>query len=286
MISSIHRVFILLITIGLFLMLPFSTVADDDTSPITKSGKKWRLGYYEGGPYTNYPLNLRALIKGFAKLGWMEKTTIPTLENIALELMPNRKLKKLDTNNSTLIWKWLSKNIKSEYVQFVDSACWSSNWNGDQRKKNRKEAIELLKKGDIDLIIAMGTWAGQDLANNEHSVPTVVMSTSDPVRAGIIKSPEDSGYAHVHAMCDPSRYLRQLRLFHSIINFEKLGVVYENTIEGRTYASLQDIEQVARERDFKIMYCEAPFSGVDEKKATEAIIKCHTELAKKVDAVY
>ena len=286
MISSIRWVCILVIALGLFLMLPFSTISADDTSPVTHNGKKWKLGFYEGGPYTNYPLHLRELVNGLGQLGWVEKTDIPKLEKIALELMPHYKIEDLNLNNSTLIWEWLAKNIKSEYIQFSKSACWSANWNGDQRKINRKEAIELLKKGDIDLIIAMGTWAGQDLVNNEHSVPTVVMSTSDPVRAGIIKSPMDSGYAHVHAMCDPSRYLRQVRLFHSIINFEKLGVVYENTIEGRSYASIQDIEQVARERNFKIIYCEAPFSGVDEKKATEAIIECHTELAKKVDALY
>ena len=286
MISSIHRAYIFLIAISLFLVLPFSTISADDTLPITNKGKKWRIAYYEGGPYINYPLHLRGLIKGLVELGWVETAVIPNLEKIALELMPNKKIEKIDPNNSILIWKWLAKNIKSAYIQFVEGACWSANWNRGHRQKNRKKAIELLNKGNIDLIIAMGTWAGLDLANNEHSVPTVVMSTSDPVGAKIVKSSHKSGYVHVHAKNDPSRYLRQLRLFHAIIGFKKLGVVYENTPEGRTYASTKDIEQVARERDFKITYCEAPFSGVERREATKAVIKCHAELAKKVDAVY
>ena len=40
-------------------------------------------------------------------------------------------------------------------------------------------------------MIAMGTWAGQDLANGEHSVPTVVASCSDPIGSGIVKSAEE-----------------------------------------------------------------------------------------------
>ncbi|MFC1814125.1 ABC transporter substrate binding protein [Thermodesulfobacteriota bacterium] len=283
---SWNKIYFLPIIIGLIFISANRTIYADGTTPITNDGKKWKLGYYEGGPYTNYPLHLRALIKGFAQLGWMEKTAVPDLEKIALELTSNRKTKNIDPNNSTLIWQWLARNIKSEYIQFVKSACWSAKWDGDQRQKIRKETIELLKKGDIDLIIAMGTWAGQDIANNEHSIPTVVMSTSDPVGSKIIKSPDDSGYNHVFAGCDPSRYLRQLRLFHAIIGFKRLGVVYENTIEGRTYASVKDIEQISKERGFKVVYCEAPFSGVDREKATEAIIKCHTEFAKKIDAAY
>ena len=286
MISSMQKVYILLIIVGLFLILPFRTLSADDTSPITNNGKKWRFGYYEGGPYINYPLNLRGLIDGLAQLGWLEKTTIPSLERIAQELTQNKKIKKIDSYNSTLIWQWLAKHIKSEFIQFVESACWSANWNRDQRRKNKKEAIECLRKRYVDFMIAMGTWAGQDLATNEHSVPTMVMSTSDSVRAKIIKSSKESGFAHVHAKCDPSRYLRQLRIFHAIIGFKKLGVVYENTPEGRTYASIKDIEQVARERDFEVIYCEAPFSGVERREATAAVTRCHTELTKKVDAVY
>lgn len=282
---SWNKIYFFAIIISMILISTTRTIQADDTTPITNNGKKWKLGYYEGGPYTNYPLHLRALVDGLVQLGWMEKVSIPNLKEIALEL-GKHKTKDMDPNNSTLIWKWLAKHARGKYIQFIENACWSANWDRILRVKNQKEVIARLKKRDFDLMISMGTWAGQDLANNEHSVPTVVMSTSDPVRARIIKSPSDSGLAHVHATCDPSRYLRQLRLFHAIIGFKKLGVVYENTPEGRTYASIEDIEQVARERNFGVIYCEAPFSGVDRKKATETIIKCHSELARNVDAAY
>ncbi|MFC1488518.1 ABC transporter substrate-binding protein [Thermodesulfobacteriota bacterium] len=282
---SWNKIYFLPIIIGLILVSANRTIYADGTTPLTNDGKKWKLGYYEGGPYINYPLHLRALVDGLVQLGWMEKVSVPNLEEIALELMEH-KVKNIDANNSILIWKWLARHAKSKYIQFVDNACWSANWDKALRRKNQKEVIERLKKKDVDLIIATGTWAGQDIANNEHSVPTMVMSTSDPVGAKIIKSHKDSGYDHVTAMCDPSRYIRQVRLFHGIIGFKKLGVVYENTLEGRAYASVNDIEQVARERDFEVIYCKAPFSGVAKRESTEAVIKCHTELAPKVDALY
>ena len=38
-------------------------------TPKTNKGKKWRVGYLEGGPYENYPDNLRALVTAFSDLG-------------------------------------------------------------------------------------------------------------------------------------------------------------------------------------------------------------------------
>ena len=136
-------------------------------------------------------------------------------------------------------------------------------------------------------MLAMGTWAGQDLANNDHSVPTIVMSTSNPIASKIAKSVNDSGYNHLNARVDPTRYERQVRIFYDIFRFKRLGVVLEkDTIAGRSYAAIDDIEKVAREKGFKVITCNAPFSGVSKEEAQSSVLKCHEELAPKVDAVY
>jgi ABC-type uncharacterized transport system substrate-binding protein len=264
---------IFLLTFFLFLITPLSVIAKDSqykTTPLTNNGKKWRIGYYEGGPYINYPVNLRTIAKGLHELGWMEPISID---------------EKTDPTDSRVVWDELSK-ANSEYIQFIPDAYWSANWNKAVRVENTKNAIKRLQSGDIDFMIAMGTWAGQDLANNNHSVPTMVVSTSDPVLSNIVKSVEDSGYDHVHAKCDPTRYIRQVQMFHNMVGFKKLGIVYENTVEGRTYAALADVENVAKEKGFELIKCEAPFSGIEEKGAVEAVIRCHEQLAPKVDAVY
>jgi hypothetical protein len=39
------------------------------TSPSTHQGKKWRIAYYEGGPYIEYQKGLLETIRGLMKLG-------------------------------------------------------------------------------------------------------------------------------------------------------------------------------------------------------------------------
>ncbi len=242
-------------------------------TPKTNSGKMWRIGYLEGGPYANYPANLTALVNALAEIGWVEKTEFPH---------------QADKNDSSNLWAWIASNLKSKKVQFVRDAFWSCNWDKAERPKIKAKVIERLnRRKDIDLMLAMGTWAGQDLASNEHSVPTIVMSSSNAVRSKIIKSIEDSGYDHVNARVDPTRYERMVRIFHDIIGFKKLGIAYEqDTVDGRTYAGIEDVKKVAKERGFEIVSCHAPFSDVSKEEAAKAVLKCHQELAPKVDAFY
>ena len=271
------RVKTLIIMLVLLMVVTGNHIADArgdyPTAPTTNKGTKWRIGYYESGPYANYPLNLRALINAFAELGWVEKTEFPISE---------------DETDTRELWAWITKNVKSDYLRFLPDAYWSSNWDDAWRKKTRRLVLDRLKnKKNIDLMLAMGTQAGQDLANNEHSVPTIVMSASDPLRSKIIKSINDSGFDHVNARVDPTRYERQIRIFHEITGFKKLGIVYEmNTVDGRTYAAIDDVEKMAKELGFQIVACNAPFSNISKEEAEKAVLKCVTELAPKIDTFY
>jgi ABC-type uncharacterized transport system substrate-binding protein len=239
---------------------------------VKNKGKKIRIGYLEGGPFYNYPPNLIAFVMGLAELGWLESPNIP----------PQK-----DEADAKSVWGWLANNVKSDYLQFMPDAFYCSNWDVEFRNIQKEEVIKRLKtKQDIDFMIAMGTWAGQDLANNQHHVPVMVFSSSDPIRSKVIKSVEDSGFDHVHARVDPTRYARQVRLFHDIIGFRKLGVAYEDSFEGRTYAAISDIEKVAKERNFEIVRCFSKNQVPDIEIANDSVVKCHEELAPKVDAVY
>ncbi len=242
--------------------------------PTTNHGQKWRLGYLEGGPYSNYPLNLKALVFALADIGWVEK----------VDGIPQGT-----ETDTSLMWLWISKNIRSKYITFVADAYWSSNWDiNTLRIQNQRAVIKRLNtRKDIDLMLAMGTWAGQDLANKKHNIPTLVISSSDPVGSKIIKSDQDSGFNHVNARVDPTRYERQLRIFHDIVGYTRLGIVYESdTVEGKTYAAINDVQKLATERHFEIVSCHAPFSNVTKEEAFQAVLRCHRELAPKIDAFY
>jgi ABC-type uncharacterized transport system substrate-binding protein len=272
--------------IFLFLALPLSALAQAPLRPTTPAaaptrvfptapvapprGGKWRIGYYESGDYEEYSLTLRAIAEGLQKLGWVKLPAIP--EGLSGEAL----------------WRFLAKNAQGGILEFVGDAYWKpGNFDEKLRPETMKAFSERVKnRRDLDLVLAMGTWAGQDMARLGTPIPTVVASTSDPLESGIIKRPEDSGQDNLHARIYPGRYKNQVRFFHTVIPFRTLGIVYEDSPEGRSYAAIAAIEEVAREERFAIVSCHAPFSGVKISVATQKALDCYRQIAPRVDAVY
>lgn len=265
----------LVFSLTLVVLMHFQAAAADkgvfSTEPKTNAGKKWRVAYYEGGPYIDYQLIFAETIKALMKMGWIEEEPLPALSG----------------EETAALWQWLATRAKSDYLQFLDNGHYSAQWEDDKRLDTVKRVIERLnKQRDVDLMIAMGTWAGKDLANDAHQTNTMVVSASDAVGAGIIKSITDSGYDYLHAYVDPYRYQRQVRVFHDMIGFQKLGVVYEDTVDGRSYAAIEMVEKVAHERGFSIERCHAVSDIADVEKREKAYLGCFDKLAKNSDAIY
>ena len=208
--------------------------------PTTNQGKKWRIAYYEGGPYTDYQQVFTETVRGLMKLGWIETAELPRQQG----------------EENKVLWEWLATKAKSQYLEFPKDAFYSAEW----VNKTRQQVVDQLMKRltevkDIDLLIAVGTMAGQDFANDKHKTPTLVLTASDPISAGIIKSVEDSGLEHVHATIDPKRYERQVRIFHEIIGFKKLGITFEDSVNGRSFSAIDLVDKVAKERGFEVVRC-------------------------------
>ena len=241
------------------------------TSPTPHGDQRWRIGYYEGGEYIDYQKVLMETVRGLMKLGWVERAEIPEQQG----------------EQTHQLWKWLAANAKSDYIEFVADAHYSGNWDEATRERTITIMLDRLNgKGDIDLMIAMGTLAGKDLASDRHKTPTMVLSASDPISAGIVASVEDSGHEHVHAWVDPFRFERQIKVFHDIIGFQTLGVAYEDTVSGRSYAAIETIEKLSKERRFKIERCYTQSDISDSDIAEKSVLACFERFAKSVDAVY
>lgn len=243
------------------------------TTPVTRpDGKRWRIGYVESGDYADYPLTLIQIVDGLQHLGWL-KLGVPIPQGL----------------DGHALWDWLAGNVHSQYLQFVQDAFWQpGNFVASLRAPMRAAIRQRIReRGDIDLVIAMGTWAGQDMRAIGPPVPTIVGSASDPVAAGISDSIQDSGRDNLHTRIEPERYQRQVRLFHEIVPFKTLGIVYEDTEAGRTYAAVSAVEQVSRELGFSVKACHANLSGVPAETAVANAIACYRQLAQEhVDAVY
>ncbi|MBQ0783856.1 MAG: ABC transporter substrate-binding protein [Amphritea sp.] len=258
------------------LMMPVAlaeSYTDKDTfptEPVMNGDQRWRIGYFEGGEYTDYQKILIETVKGLMQKGWIEKVEVPDQEG----------------EQTALFWQWL-KSVDSKYIEFVADAHYNAQWHETQRDQMAEEIVSRLNhENDIDLMIAMGTWAGKALSNDRHSTSTMVLSASDPLAAGIIKSVDDSGFDHIHATLDPNRYERQVRVFHDIVNFRNLGVAYENSDNGRSYAALDVIEKLSKERGFNIARCYTQSDIKDTAKAEASVVNCFEKLAPKVDAIY
>ncbi len=248
-----------------------SAAEEFPTAPVKNDGKKWRIGYYEGGPYIDYKKNFRAALQGLMALGWIEAGPIPSTGG----------------ESTKPLWQWLSDKARSNYLEFVPDAHYSADWNETLRKESAGKLMNRLSpKPDIDLMLALGTWAGQDLANDDHHVPTIVMGTGDPIASNIIQSAEDSGRDHIHARVDPYRYERQIRIFHDIIGFQKLGIAYEDTVAGRSYSAVDKAKALSGERGFEVVECHTLSDGEDISTAEESVRKCFERFGKEADAVY
>lgn len=270
--KTLEKSFILLLLFFFLIQLPLFAADKGNftTTPKTNNGKKWRIGYYEGGEYLEYNEVLISTIKELMAMGWIEAEAIPPKQST----LPKE------------LWNWLATKSKSKYIQFVDDAYYSAGWNDEIRKKMASDIISRLnQQKDIDLMVAMGTKAGQDLANNKHQTPTIGLDISDPLAAGIIKSVEYSGYDHIHARVDPSRYERQIRIFHDIIRFKRLGIAYKDTPDQKSIAAIDKIEKIAKERGFEIERCFIK-PDLPIEKDEENVKQCFEELVKKADAIY
>ncbi len=266
---GIHLIIVPMMLVCIF--SGFVMASDFSTQPVKNNGEKWRIGYYEGGEYYDYKGVFIATIKGLMELGWIEKANIPVDKG----------------EFTTKIWNWLATEMKSDFLEFVKDAHYSSKWDDELRAKTVDKIIHRLnKKKDIDLMLVVGTWAGKDFANNRHTTPTLVLTASDAVGAGIVKSNEDSGYDHISAHVDPARYERQVQIFHDIIKFKKLGVAYEDSVDGRSYAALNVIEKLSREKGFEIVPCFTKSDIADQNEAGKSVIACFEKLVKQVDAIY
>jgi len=233
-------------------------------------GRKWRFGYVGSSDYSEYPNSLRHIVNGLKHLGWLSVPEIPS------------------SLNSEQLWAFLATHVQSEYIEFVTDAWWQPRSGKTEQRLAMRNAIKnrIAIHNDIDVMIAMGTWAGQDMAQLGAPLPTVVASTSDPVRSNIILSAEDSGLKNLHARTDPDRYQRQLELFHDIIPFKNLGIVLENSMDGRVYAGIDAVQHVAQEKDFSIQHCLTDVNDTSLTEVATHVVDCYRQLVPHIDAAY
>lgn len=171
-----------------------------------------------------------------------------------------------------------------ERVQFPADARSINSWTSLGKAGTVRMATQLMQRTDIDLIIGMGTEAAQALvASNNGRTPIVAMTLSDPIGSGVVKSAEDSGVDNLTTCVMPNQWLNMLRLFHTVVRFKKLGVIYEDTAAGRTYTSLDDARDMVREKGVRLVEFSHLERGASVSQCKDALTWL---VGNGVDAVY
>ena len=244
-----------------FADMPFA--GELNFAPAKNGNRAWRIGYYEPCYRVEYRNDLVGIIKELMIHGWMRKRNVPSGEQKTDE-----------------IWNWLSNHIESDYIRFVGDAFYSGNQGDRGMRAATDMATRLNAKNDVDLLIAVGALSRQNIEATGCRTHTIVIPTDFRTSGGLGSS--DRIY-----VCNPFPQEQQIRNFHDIIGFKKLGTAYENTIPGKNTSAIKELEKVALERGFTIIACYTGEKNSDPGFAEERVGECFEKLVEKnVDAIY
>ena len=245
---------------------------ENNQTPTKHSGEKFRIAYTESSPYSSYAAHLYGILVGLKEMGW-----IRSLEGIPY---------KAGQDDTAAMWQWLIKNQPSDYLQFVPNGYYSLNGDAIQTQT----VYTRIHGGphDIDLMLVMGTMAGRSLAVQKPDVPVLIFSTSNAIASQIIGSATDSGKDNVWAHVDLKRYRKQVQVLHDIFHFKKLGIVYDDTLEGRSYADLDNVQAVCGQLGVELVRRTVTENKneADYSRYRSDMQKAFTDLSDKVDAFY
>ncbi|MEA4838562.1 MAG: ABC transporter substrate binding protein [Rhodospirillaceae bacterium] len=148
-------------------------------------------------------------------------------------------------------------------VRFPDEVHVSLGWGEESRKTYNQRVRDMFAKGGFDILLSFGTEATKiALAENPGRVPIVGVSISDPLAAGLVAGPEDSGVRNFTTALNVSPGSFMVMIFSRITDIKKLGVMYNDSEAGRMYAYVADAREVGREYGFEVL--EYPYLSPDE----------------------
>lgn len=259
-----HFTKFLLVLAGTFGMLSASVAAD--AVPPT------RIAYIEGGPNYEFQAALSGLAAGLKRLDVIDNGDVRVPEG---------------TSSTADMWQWLAKN-SGGLVEFVPDAYYSADWDNAARAAVTRQLLDRIRdRGDIDMVLAMGTWPGQDLAAAGTGVPVIVAGVTDAVEAGIVVENAGPHMGNLAVTLGPDAVFQQVVLFESVFGFKKMGIVYEDTPSGRAIVSLEAVESAARQAGVELVRCTGRFNEADERLVIERLTACHRRLVQDgAQAVY
>lgn len=84
---------------------------------------------------------------------------------------------------------------------------------------------------------------------------------------------------------DEEHNIYLLDLAQEILQFKRIGIIYENTSDGREIAGYNLLKALTARKDLKMVSCEVTFSALSKAATEKAVIGCYGKLALTADAM-
>lgn len=267
--NKLYIVLVIIVFMIASLSLKYNAYTEENNDVIKifprSNQKKLKVGVCESTEYFEYTGTFYNIVNSLQDIG-----IISGFEEC--------EYKNMDEDTERM-WKYIIDNVKSDKLEFSKNAYYNL---GNDIDKERY--IQDLKQNELDIVIVLGTYAGNISANTDTKTDILVFGASNAVASGIVTGTEFSGKRNVWAHVDPDRYKRQIEAFYNIFKFEKLGILYVDSYR-KVFAAVDDVKEVAKEKGFEVVEETMDFNG-DMDKYYEDVYKAHSKLANKVDAFY
>ncbi|MDL2207793.1 hypothetical protein LJB82_03620 [Desulfovibrio sp. OttesenSCG-928-M16] len=139
-------------------------------------------------------------------------------------------------------------------LSFPEELHYSLGWAEERKGTYEPRVRDIFARNNFDLLLSFGTEASQTVVKvNPGTVPIVTVSITNPLAANIVPSAMDSGAPNLTAALNTSTGAAMFTVFHHILQFKTLGILYNDSESGKLYSYLDDAKEVGREIGFTVL---------------------------------
>lgn len=231
------------------------------------------IGYCEGESYYEFDYALYNLIYGLEEYGLIKN--LP--EGMPVE------------SNSRVIWKWIcSQNQEGWGVRFIEDAFFSLT-DSEYDQMEEAELVDYIEqkitKGDVSLMISMGTTAGLTTKALPSKIPMMCFAAADPVKSGIVANAQQSATPNVWAQIDSDGFKRTIKVMNDIFHPKKIGTVYANSEDAYIYSGVDVLDEFGKENSIEVIreFVEDPETDEEYDTYLKNLKNAYERLAKEID---
>jgi len=235
--------------------------------------EKLILGYCESDPYVEFDTQLYYLL-----MAMEEYDLISGVSDKLNSDMPAREMWTIVSGINDPSWKiHFSPDV---YVSLIESRYSSLSELGQYALIDG-----MIKKGNVNLMLTMGTSAGLTISALPSGTPLVNFVAADPFKSGIVANTETSEIPGRWAHVDVDAFGRTIQVMDDVFDPSSVGVVYADNSEAYIYSGADVLDAFCAEQGIEVhkQFVEDEFDEDQYELYVEQMHDAHAALAGQID---